>query len=111
MVRIAMRSPCPVGKYLSKGLGMGIVYQAFINMAVAVNLFPVTGQTLPLVSAGGSSIWMTCIALGMIISVSRSFMEGTEGAEDGRESENSENSSEATAKEDLDNNSLNPELA
>ena len=43
-----------------------------INMAVAVNLFPVTGQTLPLISSGGTSIWMTCFALGMILSVSAS---------------------------------------
>ena len=76
IVRIAMRSPSPFGKYLSIGLGIGIVFQAFINMAVAVNLIPVTGQTLPLVSAGGASIWMTCLALGMIISVSRSFTPG-----------------------------------
>ena len=41
-----------------------------INMAVAVELFPVTGQTLPLISSGGTSIWMTCFALGMILSVS-----------------------------------------
>ena len=41
------------------------------NMAVAVELFPVTGQTLPLISSGGSSIWMTCIALGIILSVTR----------------------------------------
>lgn len=40
-----------------------------INMAVAVNLFPVTGQTLPLISSGGTSIWMTCIAIGIILSV------------------------------------------
>ena len=45
--------------------------QAFINMGVAVNVLPVTGQTLPLISAGGSSIWMSCLALGMILSVSR----------------------------------------
>jgi cell division protein FtsW len=42
-----------------------------INMGVAVELFPVTGQTLPLISSGGSSIWMTCIALGIIISVTK----------------------------------------
>jgi len=47
-----------------------------INMAVAVNLFPVTGQTLPLVSAGGSSIWMTCLAIGIILSVSRGRGDG-----------------------------------
>ncbi len=52
------------------GLGISIVSQAFINMAVAVSLLPVTGQTLPLISAGGSSVWMTCAALGLILSIS-----------------------------------------
>jgi len=47
-----------------------IIFQALINMGVAVELFPVTGQTLPLISSGGTSIWMTCLALGMILSVS-----------------------------------------
>ena len=45
--------------------------QALVNMAVAVDLFPVTGQTLPLVSMGGTSIILTCIAIGLILSVSR----------------------------------------
>ncbi len=58
------------GKLLVIGVGLPIIFQAFINMAVAVELFPVTGQTLPLISSGGSSIWMTCLALGIIISVS-----------------------------------------
>ena len=58
------------GRLLVIGLGLPIIFQAFINMAVAVALFPVTGQTLPLISAGGSSIWMTCLALGIILSVS-----------------------------------------
>ncbi|MBI9041616.1 FtsW/RodA/SpoVE family cell cycle protein [Lutibacter sp.] len=51
------------------GVGIPIIIQAVINMAVAVNLFPVTGQTLPLISSGGTSIWMTCIAIGIILSV------------------------------------------
>jgi cell division protein FtsW len=51
------------------GVGLPIIFQALINMAVAVNLFPVTGQTLPLISSGGTSIWMTCIAIGIILSV------------------------------------------
>ena len=51
------------------GVGIPIIVQAIINMAVAVNLFPVTGQTLPLISSGGTSIWMTCIAIGIILSV------------------------------------------
>ncbi len=58
------------GKLLVIGLGIPIVFQAMINMAVAVELFPVTGQTLPLISSGGTSIWMTCLALGIILSVS-----------------------------------------
>ncbi len=59
------------GKLLVVGLGFPMIFQAMINMAVAVELFPVTGQTLPLVSSGGSSIWMTCIALGIIINVTK----------------------------------------
>jgi len=51
------------------GVGIPIIFQAIINMAVAVNLFPVTGQTLPLISSGGTSIWMTCFAIGIILSV------------------------------------------
>ncbi len=51
------------------GVGLPIIFQALINMAVAVNLFPVTGQTLPLISSGGTSIWMTCFAIGIILSV------------------------------------------
>lgn len=59
------------GKLVVIGLGFPIVFQALTNMAVAVELLPVTGQTLPLISSGGSSIWMTCIALGIIISVTK----------------------------------------
>ena len=60
------------GTLLVIGVGCPIIFQAIINMAVATNLFPVTGQTLPLISSGGTSIWMTCFALGMILSVSAS---------------------------------------
>ena len=60
------------GMLLVIGVGVPIIFQATINMAVATNLFPVTGQTLPLISSGGTSIWMTCFALGMILSVSAS---------------------------------------
>jgi cell division protein FtsW len=58
------------GTLLVVGVGCPIIFQATINMAVATNLFPVTGQTLPLISSGGTSIWMTYFALGMILSVS-----------------------------------------
>ena len=59
------------GKLLIVGLGFPIIFQALINMGVATELLPVTGQTLPLISSGGSSIWMTCIAIGIIISVTK----------------------------------------
>lgn len=65
------------GTLLVIGVGFPIIFQAAINMAVATNIFPVTGQTLPLISSGGTSIWMTCFALGMILSVSAS-KEATE---------------------------------
>ena len=61
------------GKLAAIGLALGLVLQALVNMAVAVNLVPVTGQPLPLVSMGGTSMWFTCLALGIIISVSRSY--------------------------------------
>jgi len=63
------------GTLLVLALGVPIIFQALINMAVATNLFPVTGQTLPLISSGGTSIWMTCVALGVILSVSASKEE------------------------------------
>jgi cell division protein FtsW len=59
------------GKLLVVGLGFPMIFQALINMGVAVELLPVTGQTLPLISSGGSSIWMTCVSLGIIISVTK----------------------------------------
>lgn len=66
------------GTLLVIGVGLPIIFQACINMAVATNLFPVTGQTLPLISSGGTSIWMTCFAIGMILSVSASKEETEE---------------------------------
>lgn len=57
--------------FLAMGLGLALVLQAFFHMAVCVNLVPVTGQTLPLVSMGGTSLVLTCMALGVILSVSR----------------------------------------
>lgn len=61
----------PFGSYLAMGLGMMICMQALINMAVAVRLFPTTGQPLPLVSLGGTSILFTSISIGIILAVSR----------------------------------------
>ena len=67
---VAHKADTVFGKLAVMGVGLPIVFQALINMAVAVELFPVTGQTLPLVSSGGTSIWMTCLAIGIILSVS-----------------------------------------
>lgn len=67
----AHKSNSMFGKLLVVGLGFPIIFQALINMGVAVELLPVTGQTLPLISSGGSSIWMTSIAIGIILSVTK----------------------------------------
>lgn len=69
-IKIASSAEKTFGSLLAIGLSFSLVFQAFINMAVAVNLFPVTGQPLPLVSMGGTSIWFTCLAIGIILSVS-----------------------------------------
>ncbi len=68
------RCPYAFGAFLAVGLSFTLVFQAFLNMGVNVGLLPVTGLTLPLVSMGGSSIWFTCLAIGIILSVSR-FVE------------------------------------
>ncbi len=72
-VRIAHKSPGTYGALLAVGLSFSLVFQAIINMAVAVNLLPVTGQPLPLVSMGGTSLWFTSLAIGIILSVSRTI--------------------------------------
>ena len=70
LVVVAHKSSSMFAKLLVIGAGLPVVFQALVNMAVAVELFPVTGQTLPLISSGGTSIWMTCLALGIVLSVS-----------------------------------------
>lgn len=70
---IVRKSRRTFAAFLAFGLTMSLVFQALINMGVAVHLFPVTGQTLPLVSMGGSSILFTGVAFGIILSVSRSI--------------------------------------
>lgn len=59
------------GKLIVVGLGFPFVFQALINMGVAVELLPTTGQTLPLISSGGSSIWVSSIAIGIILNVTK----------------------------------------
>jgi cell division protein FtsW len=78
---ISTKAATTFGTLVAIGVGLGIMIQAFINLGVAVNLLPVTGQTLPLISAGGSSIWMNCMAIGIILSVSRGQMEEEESAD------------------------------
>ena len=87
---IIRRSKSTYGAFLAFGLSMGLVLQAFVNMAVAVGLVPVTGQTLPLVSMGGSSIFFTSMATGMILSVSwgTKEMPGEEGEPEKESDEN-----------------------
>ena len=66
----ANKSESFFGQLLILAMGIPIVMQAFINMGVAVALLPVTGQPLPLISSGGTSLWMTFLAIGIILSVS-----------------------------------------
>jgi len=77
-IRIAGKCDKLFGSLMVIGLTFSIVFQALINMAVAVKLIPVTGQPMPLVSMGGTSTWLTCLALGMILSVSRAVEEQDE---------------------------------
>lgn len=70
-LRAAVQCKNIYGTLLIVGLGFPIIFQALINMAVAVELLPTTGQTLPLISSGGSSIWMTCLAIGIVLNVTK----------------------------------------
>ncbi len=70
-VRIVTKVPNNFGAYLAIGLSFSLVFQAMINMGVAVHLLPVTGQPLPLVSMGGTSIWFTSLSIGILLSVSK----------------------------------------
>jgi cell division protein FtsW len=85
-MRIAARSPGSFGAFLTIGLCLLLVFQAFINISVAVGIFPVTGQPLPMVSMGGTSIWFTSIAIGIMLSVSAEIE-----SEENKETESVEN--------------------
>src|SRR5882757_554691 len=84
-IRIFRRCPFAFGAFLALGLSFTLVIQALANMAVNVNLFPVTGVTLPLVSMGGSSFLFTCLAIGIILSVARNAEQ-----QEGKETTNTE---------------------
>jgi cell division protein FtsW len=77
-IKILRDNDKPFGSFVSVGLAFSLVFQALVNMAVAVNLFPVTGQPLPLISMGGTSIWFTMFSIGIILSVSRSVEDKLE---------------------------------
>jgi len=77
-IRLFKKCPFAFGAFLALGLSFTLVLQAMANMAVNVNLFPVTGVTLPLVSMGGSSFLFTCLSIGIILSVARN-VEQLEG--------------------------------
>ncbi|MFT5737204.1 MAG: cell division protein FtsW [Maribacter sp.] len=79
IVVVANGSASIFSKLLVLGVGLPIVFQALINMAVAVELFPVTGQNLPLISSGGTSSWMTCLAIGIILSASNKSLAQDNG--------------------------------
>lgn len=88
VVRLATKSEFAFATFLSVGLCLSMVVQAFINMSVAVGIFPVTGQPLPMISMGGTSTLFTGLTLGMILSVSRSIQTekielSSHGAEEG----------------------------
>lgn len=78
-ILIFKRCPFAFGAFLAVGLSITLVFQAMLNMAVNVHLVPVTGLTLPMVSMGGSSIWFTSIAIGIILSVSK-YVDEMEGS-------------------------------
>ena len=70
IVVISYRTKSSFGKLTVIGLGIPVVTQAFVNIGVALEVIPVTGQNLPMISSGGTSAWVTCIAMGIILSVS-----------------------------------------
>ena len=75
VLRIMLKRPMTFGAYLAFGLGFLVILQAMINMGVSIGLLPVTGQPLPFVSMGGTSMMATGIILGMILSVTRNMEE------------------------------------
>ncbi len=95
-ILIFKRCPFAFGAFLAVGLSITLVFQAMLNMAVNVHLVPVTGLTLPMISMGGSSIWFTSIAIGIVLSVSR-YVDEMEG-----ERKMNEKNVPAPDKEDVD---------
>ena len=67
---ISHRAQSLFGKLLTICVGLPIIFQSFLNIGVALQVFPITGQTLPMISSGGTSVWITCLSFGIILSVS-----------------------------------------
>jgi cell division protein FtsW len=72
-IRISLKSPTEFGTYAVMGIALTLVAQALINMAVPTEVVPVTGQNMPILGLGGTSIWFTCLSLGIILSVSKTI--------------------------------------
>ena len=70
-IRISLNTNSVFASLVTVGIVFSMVLQALINMLVSVGIMPVTGQTLPLISMGGTSIVFTCISIGIVLSISR----------------------------------------
>ncbi|HOJ90602.1 MAG TPA: FtsW/RodA/SpoVE family cell cycle protein, partial [Saprospiraceae bacterium] len=95
-VSIVTKSPKAFGALLAIGLGFNIVIHAFANIAVSLDLVPVTGVNLPMISKGGTSLLITSAALGMIISVSKNLKDLSLGADSNEELSLSKNEDESS---------------
>ncbi len=102
-IRLFKKCPFAFGAFLALGLSFTLVLQAMANMAVNVNLFPVTGVTLPLVSMGGSSFLFTCLSIGIILSVARN-VEQLEGKKTELTEERGEEFDEEEVDEEVEEN-------
>jgi cell division protein FtsW len=100
-IQLFKKCPFAFGAFLALGLSFTLVLQAMANMAVNVNLFPVTGVTLPLVSMGGSSFLFTCLSIGIILSVARN-VEQLEGKKKEEEMEEEEEEEEELEEEEVE---------
>lgn len=85
IIKIASKSEKVFGTFMVAGLGLHLLMQAFINMAVCTQLVPVTGQNMPLLSMGGTSTLFTCLSIGIILSVSRTVSETEQQKEEQKE--------------------------
>lgn len=101
--RIAQKAKGNFAMFLVMGIALMLVSQAIINMCVAVGLFPVTGQPLPLISKGGTSTLINCVYVGMILSVSRytAKLEESEKGLDSKTDDTTINKEEIIAEESL----------